>query len=87
MVANTVANSPDLEHKKETASANDLVILDIGKHDTDAIKKLRKGKGGLLRKVNNAVEQLREAGSINKDAQIVLVIAREKNAGLLDILD
>ena len=82
-----VANSPDSGLKEEMVSANDLIVLDIGKHDTDSIKKLRKGKGKLLRKVTNAVDQLREAGSINHDAQIVLVIAREKNVGLLDILD
>jgi len=82
-----VANSPSVGLKEETESASDLIVLDIGKHDTDSIKKLRKGKGKLLRKVTNAVDQLREAGSIKRDAQVVVIIAREKNEGLLDILD
>jgi len=63
-------------------SLSDIIVLDIGKRDADAVKKLRKGKGKLLRKVNTAVEQLREAGKIKKDAQILMVVVREKSAGL-----
>ena len=87
MVANVAADSTGLDLNEETASENNMVVLDIGKHDSDSIKKLRKGKGKLLRKVTNAVDQLREAGSINPDAQIVIIIAQEKNTGILNILD
>lgn len=87
MVANMVANSPDMDKKEETVPTNDLIVLDIGKHDSESLKKLRKGKGKLLRKVTNTVDQLREANQIHPNAQIILVIAREKNAGILDILD
>ncbi len=85
-----VTNNPkptDEAVKKEETSANDMVVLDIGKHQTASIKKLRKGKGKLLRKVNNAIGQLRDNGNIKPDAQVVIVVAREKGAGLLDVFD
>ena len=62
-------------------STADLIVLDIGKRDADAIKKLRKGKGKLLRKVNESVEQLRDAGKIKADAQVVLIVVRENSGG------
>ncbi len=77
MVTNISEPTPD-----SNDSPSDIIVLDIGKRDADAVKKLRKGKGKLLRKVNNAVEQLREAGKIKTDAQIVLIVVREKNASL-----
>ncbi len=66
-------------------STSDLIVLDIGKRDADAIKKLRKGRGKLLRKVNESVEQLRDVGKIRKDAQIVLIVVRERDGGLFGI--
>ncbi|BBL71303.1 hypothetical protein [Methylogaea oryzae] len=77
-------NSPESAPQAGDATASDLIILDIGKRDADAVKKLRKGKGKLLNKVNNAVEQLRDAGKIEKNAQVVLIVVREKNSGLFD---
>ena len=87
MTTNTVANSPEMDNQEETAPTSDMIVLDIGKQDSDSLKKLRKGKGKLLRKVTNTVEQLRDAKKINPNAQIILVVAREKNAGIFDLLD
>lgn len=64
----------------------DMIVLDIGKHDAKDVKKLCKGKGRLLRKVGEAVEQLRGAGQVKPDAQVVLVVVR-KDGGLFDFDD
>ena len=72
--------NPEFNQDSEDSTA-DLIVLDIGKREADAIKKLRKGKGKLLRKVNESVEQLRDAGKIKADAQVVLIVVREKNGG------
>jgi hypothetical protein len=77
MAINTPEMSPEA-----IQPTSDMVVLDIGKRDADAVRKLRKGKGKLLRKVNHAVEQLRDAGKIKKDAQIVMIVVREKNTSL-----
>ena len=72
--------NPEPTQDSEDSTA-DLIVLDIGKRDADAIKKLRKGKGKLLRKVNESVEQLRDAGKIKADAQVVLIVVRENSGG------
>ncbi len=72
--------NPEPTQDSEDSTA-DLIVLDIGKRDADAIKKLRKGKGKLLRKVNESVEQLRDAGKIKPDAQVVLIVVRENGGG------
>jgi len=72
--------NPEPTQDSEDSTA-DLIVLDIGKRDADAIKKLRKGKGKLLRKVSESVEQLRDAGKIKADAQIVLIVVRENSGG------
>lgn len=76
----------EMPSKGKCESDSSLVILDIGKRDAKDIKKMREGKGKLLRKVNEAVDQLREVGRIEPSAQIVLVIVR-KDMGLFDLSD
>lgn len=63
----------------KTEQNTDMMVLDIGKRSSKSIKKLRKGKGKLLRRVNNVVGQLRNSGEIQKDAQVVLVVVRERD--------
>ena len=63
----------------QVESNADMIMLDIGKRSRKAIKKLRKGKGKLLRRVNNVVGQLRNSGELKEDAQIVLVVVRERD--------
>ncbi len=63
----------------QAESNTDMMVLDIGKRSPKAIKKLRKGKGKLLNRVNNVVGQLRNSGEIKEDAQVVLVVVRERD--------
>ncbi|EYF00545.1 DUF6200 domain-containing protein [Chondromyces apiculatus] len=54
-------------------------IIDLGKKSRKRVKKLRKGKsGGLLAKVQEVLEQMKEAGAISASAQPVVVIVRER---------
>ncbi|SMF97324.1 hypothetical protein SAMN02949497_0540 [Methylomagnum ishizawai] len=72
---------------EQTLNAEDtapgMIILDVGTQNAKRIKKLCKGKGKLLRKVDEAVDQLRDAGKVKRDAQVVLVVVR-KEVGLFD---
>ena len=64
----------------DTASTppNSPVIIDLGKRKRKQVKKLRRGEGKLLDDVNGAVAELRTAGTLNSDAQPVIIIVREK---------
>lgn len=81
-----MATNPTADQTSLGATDSNLVILDIGKHDPKDIKKMCKGKGKLLRRVNEAVDQLREGGEIEANAQVVLVVVR-KDLGLFDFYD
>lgn len=59
-------------------TATSPVIIDLGKRKRKQVKKLRRGEGKLLDDVNGAVAELRTAGTLNSDAQPVIIVVREK---------
>lgn len=72
-------------HKKEPHGTNapesgpEPIIVDIGKGSRKDVRKLRKGKQGkLMRRVDDTVEHLRENGALAPDAQVIVVVVRER---------
>jgi len=74
----------DTTNPNESAAA--LVVIDLGKHKRKQVKKLRKGEGKLMDKVQDALDELRSSGTIAADAQPVVVIVREKKDSPLSFL-
>lgn len=64
------------------------ILIDLGKKKADDVRKLRKGKGKLLRQVEDAIQQLQSAGTISSTAQPVIVVVTERlqSKGLLSML-
>jgi hypothetical protein len=62
-----------------TLSSNDPIVIDLGKRKKSAVKKLRKGRGTLMDKVGDCVIELKTAKEINQDAQIVVIVVKEKS--------
>jgi uncharacterized protein (UPF0335 family) len=61
-------------------SAGGLLVVDIGKRQsTKRIRQLRKGRGRLLDKINDTVQELQSKGAIKKDAQPVVIVVRKKD--------
>jgi urease accessory protein UreE len=56
----------------------DICILDMGEHNRRRVKRLRRGKGKLMSKVERAIEELQEGGVLSPSAQTVIVIVREE---------
>ncbi len=54
------------------------VVLDLGKHPRKQIKKLRKGDGKLMADINDAIGELRMAGTLSAASQPVVIIVRQK---------
>ena len=54
------------------------VVVDMGTHGRGAIRKLRKGRGKLLDEVSDVVGQLAADGTVTKNAQVVIVVVRER---------
>jgi hypothetical protein len=67
--------------KASAADKNDnVVVVDIGKkYRRKHIRRLRKGRGKLMDRVENLVAGLRDEKAIDANAQPVVIIVREKS--------
>ena len=54
------------------------VIIDLGKKKKKQIKKLRSGEGRLMATINETLEVLQAEGTVDKNAQPVIVVVRQK---------
>ena len=54
------------------------VVLDLGKHRRKQIKKLRKGDGKLMADINDAIGELRTAGTLTGASQPIVIIVQQK---------
>ena len=49
------------------------VIIDLGKKNRKAVKRLRKGQGSLMDDVHSAIDELQSAKAIGDNVQLVIV--------------
>lgn len=70
----------DEKAQEAPASAKkDLLVIDIGKKQRrKRIRQLRKGRGRLLERINEVMDDLREEGAIDGNATPVVIVVREK---------
>ena len=55
-----------------------MVVLDLGKKKRRDIKRLRKGRGRLMDRLNDTLDGLKDEGTIDASSQPVVVIVRER---------
>ncbi len=79
MVAQT-AEKPTAEKKDAPVAADEGVVcvVDLGEHSRKRIKRLRRGRGRLMSKVEGVIEDLQEEGVLASGAQTVVVVVREE---------
>ncbi len=64
---------------KGTTARNETMIVDMGKADKKAIRKLRKGKSGkLTRRLEETVQHLQTTGELDAGSRVVVVVIRER---------
>ncbi len=87
MVAQT-AEKPVTEKKDAPVAAEDgiVCVIDLGEHSRKRVKRLRRGRGRLMSKVEGVIEDLQEEGVLGANAQTVVVVVREE-ASLMGFLD
>lgn len=56
------------------------VVVDLGKRGRRAIKRLREGEGKLFAEVNDVLDGLRGEGAVKADAQLVVVVVRQRRS-------
>lgn len=67
------------EKKTTTGNGQGPVIVDLGKKKKKAIKRLRRGEGSLMTRVNELLAQLRSAGTVSSSAQPVIVLVKQRS--------
>ncbi len=55
-----------------------VVIVDMGKRKRKQVKQLRRGRGKLMDRIEETMEQLQADGEIESGSPVVVVIVREK---------
>ena len=77
-----------VETKKEpgTSVAGVVCVLDLGEQKRKRIKRLRRGEGKLMVKVEDAIADLQNQGVLGKQVQTVVVVVRE-DAGVRSLFD
>lgn len=54
------------------------MILDFGSKDKDDVNDLKQGHGKTYSKISDTVAQLKEAGEISENAQVIIVLVKEQ---------
>ncbi|MDJ1179189.1 hypothetical protein PJF56_09955 [Roseofilum sp. BLCC_M91] len=60
---------------KQTANT---IILEMGSADSDDIKDLRYGEGKLFKKIAKTIENLKDEGHVEENAQPIIVVVKKK---------
>jgi hypothetical protein len=60
-------------------AAGVVCVLDMGEHTKKRIKRLRKGGGNLMEKVEDAISDLQGQGVLDQQVQTVVVVVREES--------
>ena len=55
-----------------------MIILDIGKRKRKLVRRLRKGRGKLVDRVSDTIEDMRAGGQIAENAQAVVIVVERK---------
>jgi Family of unknown function (DUF6200) len=80
----SMAQAPSAAEQREQREQRDqarpqLVVVDLGKRQNPKqVKRLRKGRGKLVRRIDEIVGELVAAGTIKANAQPVVIVVREK---------
>jgi hypothetical protein len=79
-----IAETTEIKTKPTTPGAAGVVcVLDMGEHTKKRIKRLRRGGGNLMEKVEDAISDLQSQGVLDQQVQTVVVVVREESVGSL----
>lgn len=65
--------------EKNTTDVNAPIVIDLGKHKSKRVKRLKKGKAGRLTdEVQDCIAELQNSGAFSAPVQPVIIVVREK---------
>jgi hypothetical protein len=77
-MASTATTTAETSESKPAKATSKLVVVELDEpQSTLSIKRMRKGKGKLLKHIDQIVEDLTSDGTIKGNAQPVVIIVQE----------
>jgi Family of unknown function (DUF6200) len=81
MATQPTSGEPREHRPADKSDKSQIVVVDFGKRQTrKQIKRLRRGEGKLLTRVEGIVNDLVTAGTVKSTAQPVVIVVREKES-------
>ena len=75
----TTAGEPREPRQSEKSDKHPIVVVDFGKRQArKQIKRLRRGEGKLMTRVEGIVNDLVTAGTVKSTAQPIVIVVRER---------
>jgi hypothetical protein len=65
-----------------TAEKGIICVIDLGEHSRKRVRRLRRGEGRLMEKVEDAVAALKQDKVLSPTAETVVIVVRQEPAGL-----
>ncbi|WP_027133354.1 DUF6200 domain-containing protein [Geminicoccus roseus] len=59
-------------------TSSEMVVIDMGEHSRRRVRKLRRGEGRLMEKVEDTLADLEEQGVIEAATQRVIIVVRQE---------
>ena len=74
-----IAKVPSDSKEVKEPVVNEPIVIEMGKKNRKQVRKLKNGKPGrLMNRVEEAIERLREDGSMEPGAQPVVIVIRQR---------
>ncbi|MGE0225141.1 MAG: hypothetical protein AB7F35_18945 [Acetobacteraceae bacterium] len=86
IVESTERTTTEKSETDDTNPISELCVVDLGEHSRRSVRRLRRGQGRLMDKVEDAILSLKEEGILGNSAQTVVVVVREETE-LDDLFD
>ena len=61
------------------AEQKSMLLLDLGTKSKKNVRKLRKGRGKLMSRINGTIEDLKTEGEIGENSQVVVVVVKQRD--------
>jgi len=88
MSMETGPTNTEFQSSWEQDKTSQFVIVDLGgSQPTEQVNGLRKGQGKLFTDLERIVEDLVTAGTIQSNAQPVIIVVRENSAPAIEVFD
>jgi hypothetical protein len=80
-MATPTASTTEQRESREQASKSQIVIVDLDEAQSpQQVRRLRKGRGKLMTRVERIVNDLIESGTVKSTAQPVVIVVRESSS-------